>query len=176
MKAIPIFLFAMALGAAPPLLAQNAASIQTNATVIQSISVEARQELLLGDIVAGETKRVNVDGSAIGAEIGGEQAGVFRIESGGRVFVRFDNLPTSLLGVDPLNTGQSLPVRFLTSWSNSASGAGSASAIDPTSATAIETSGNDLYLFIGAEVIAPAAQREGLYTTTITILVTYGLE
>jgi hypothetical protein len=155
--------------------AQQVDQVQVSASVMPVIQVTAQQGLLLGDIVAGETKRVNVDGSAIGAEIGGEQVGVFRIETGGRVFIRFDNLPNALLGTDASNSGVTLPIRFLTGWSTNPSGAATATPLDLTSAEGIGSAGN-LYLFIGAEVDAPATQREGLYTTTITILVTYGLE
>jgi len=172
---VRILLAAALWGAGTALYAQSSANVEVSANVLSIISVEARQELLLGDIVAGETKRINMDGSTFGAEIGGEQVGVFRIETGGRVFIRFDNLPDALLGTDASNSGVTLPIRFLTGWSTNPSGAATATPLDLTSAEGIGSAGN-LYLFIGAEVDAPATQREGLYTTTITILVTYGLE
>lgn len=172
---VRILLAAGLWGVGVALHAQSSASAEVSATVLSGIRVESRQELLLGDIVAGETKRINIDGSAFGAEIGGEQVGVFLIETGGRVFIRFDNLPNALQGTDADNTDTTLPIRFLTGWSTDPTGAVTATPLDLLAAEGIGFVGN-LYLFIGAEVDAPATQREGMYSTTLTILVTYGME
>lgn len=160
-------------------LAQNQGEVKVGATVMSNLVVESRQDLLLGDILAGETKRVNVDGSAIGAEIGGEQPGIFRIGSSGRVHIRFEDLPDRLLGTEAANSGAFLPVRFFASWSPTATGAPSGTPLDPTSEWRLEAGGatsSDVFVFVGAEVQAPTTQREGLYATTITLVVTYGIE
>ena len=162
-----------------PSQAQPAGNIPVVATVMSNLVVESRQELLLGDILAGETKRVDVDGSTNGAEIGGEQPGVFRIGSSGRIHIRFDDLPDRLIGTEAINSGAFIPVRFFASWSPTATGASNGMLIDPTSEWRLEAGGSassDIFVFVGAEVQAPTTQREGLYATTITLVVTYGIE
>ena len=169
----------------PQLAAQdNTAAIGVSTTVLIGLSVEAAQSLLLGDIVAGETKRIELDGAATGSQPGEEQAGVFRINTPGSFTVSFSEVPTSLTrsgGGD--GNPASLPITFFAAWNDALTppNTGNIVNVTPNTTTPIIINGNstspqNIYIFLGAELSPPNEQTIGVYEGTITITAIFGVE
>lgn len=163
-----------------PAQAQDQATISVSGTVISGLTVDAEQDLLFGDIVAGETKRINLDGSATGSSPGEEQAGIFKISTLGSFTASFTDVPSSMSGAGDNNEGVELPISFFSAWSNSDAPPGQGNEVSLSEDTPInlEITGNeqDIFLFLGAEVEPPNNQAEGLYETMITLTVTFGID
>lgn len=164
----------------PQAFAQESATVEVSGTVIQGLSIEAEQNLFFGDIVAGETKRVNLDGTGTGSSPGDEQAGVFRISTLGSFTVSFTEVPSFMTGSGENNEGVEMPVLFFSAWNNSDTPPDEENEVSLSDDTAInlEITGDeqDVFVFLGAEVEPPVTQAEGLYETTIILTATFGID
>ena len=149
-----------------------------NARVILGLKMEGVEPLQFDEIMAGETKAVNLDGSATGASVtGNERAGKFKITTQGSFMLEFSEVPTSMIGPG----GAQMPVSFTSGWSlnqappSSGSNAlmvgGGRSAVRITSSAATV-----VYIFLGATVVPPVSQTEGLYETRIVLTATFGVD
>lgn len=174
---VTVLLMLMAINAN----AQESATISVSGTVISGLTVDAEQDLLFGDIVAGESKRVNFDGTSTGSAPGGEQAGIFRINTLGSFTISFTDVPAAMIGTEDI-AGQTLPISFFSAWSNNltppSGGANVVSITENTPVVVTPPVGDrvDVYVFLGAEVTPPASQAQGFYETTITLTATFGID
>lgn len=180
-KGIALVVLFFALAFVPRAYAQDEATISVSGTVISGLSVEAVQDLLLGDIVAGEVKRVNIDGTATGSSPGDEAAGKFRIATLGSFTLSFTDVPSAMIGTGEGNEGVELPVTFHSAWNvgdNVPEEEENVVAIDDNTPVTVEASGEerDVFVFLGAEVTPPATQAQGFYETTITLTATFGVD
>lgn len=164
----------------PKAFAQESASISVSGTVIAGLSVDSQQNLTFGDIIAGEQKRVNLDGSATGASPGEEQAGIFRISTLGSFTVSFTEIPSAMTGTGENNSGESMPITFFSAWNTSLTPpeAGNEVSVTENTPIVVNNSGTELdyYVFLGAEVDPPLSQAQGLYETTVTLTATFGID
>lgn len=159
--------------------AQSTANISITTTVLSGLSIEAEQDLRLGDIVSGETKRVNLDGTGTGSQPGDEQAGIFRITTPGNFTISFTEVPTVMVGTGAGNAGELLPVSFFSAWSTNSTIPNQANVVSLSNGTPIVITNNGMqstFVFLGAEVNPPATQALGVYETTITITATFGID
>ncbi len=163
-----------------PAQAQDQATISVSGTVISGLTVDAEQDLLFGDIVAGETKRINLDGSATGSSPGEEQAGIFKISTLGSFTASFTDVPAQMVGSGEGNTGEQFPVSFFSAFNTSNTAPEEGNEVSVTANTPIVVAGNgtfqEVFIFLGAEVNPPVAQAQGLYETTITLTATFGID
>jgi hypothetical protein len=121
---------------------------------------------------------VNLDGSATGASVtGNERAGKFKITTQGSFMLEFSEVPTAMIGPG----GAQLPVSFVSGWSlNQAPPSPGSNALlvgGGRSAVRINSSAaTDVYIFLGATVVPPVSQTEGLYETRIVLTATFGVD
>lgn len=177
-SAAATLLFALVL--LPQAFAQESATIEVSGTVITGLSVEAEQNLLFGDIVAGELKRINLDGSGTGSAPGEEQAGIFKISTLGSFTVSFTEVPEAMLGAGDNNSGESLPISFFSAFNTSLTPPEEGNEVSITEDTPIVVNNNggeqDIFVFLGAEINPPVSQAQGLYETTVTLTATFGVD
>lgn len=156
----------------------GSASVSASARVILGLKMEGLEPLQFDEIMAGEAKGVNLDGSATGASVtGNERAGKFKITTQGSFMLEFSEVPTAMIGPG----GAQLPVSFVSGWSlnqapprqgsNALLVGGGRSAVRINSTTA-----TDVYIFLGATVVPPVSQTEGLYETRIVLTATFGVD
>lgn len=154
------------------------ATVTASANVILGLKVEGLEPLRFDEIMAGEPKQINLDGTATGASVtGNEQAGKFKITTQGSFMLEFSEVPTAMIGPG----GAQMPVSFTSGWSlNQApprAGANSLSVGGGRSAVLINSSAaTDVYIFLGARVVPPVSQTEGLYETRIVLTATFGVD
>lgn len=154
----------------------NSAVAQASANVIIALTVEGVQDLLFDEIMAGEEKIIQLDGTATGRSATGlEQSGKFRVNTTGSFMLEFSEVPTSLLGPNE----SSMPVSFFSAWSanNLPPPAGNNQILlDGTRSVVVRNSNGDVFVFLGARVFPPSNQQEGLYQTRIVLTATYGID
>lgn len=154
------------------------ASVSASARVILGLKMEGLEPLQFDEIMAGEAKGVNLDGSATGASVtGNERAGKFKITTQGSFMLEFSEVPTAMIGPG----GAQMPVSFTSGWSlnqvppsagsNALQVGGGRSAVRINSSAA-----TDVYIFLGATVVPPVSQTEGLYETRIVLTATFGVD
>ena len=162
-------------------IAQNQAEpvvIQASANLILGLKVEGLEPLQFDEIMAGEAKQINLDGTATGASVtGNERAGKFKITTQGSFMLEFSEVPTAMIGPG----GAQMPVSFTSGWSlnqappssgsNILQVGGGRSAVRITSSAA-----TDVYIFLGATVVPPVSKTEGLYETRIVLTATFGVD
>lgn len=169
-----------ALVSASAVHAQESATIEVSGTVVTGLSIEAERDLTFGDIVAGETKRVNLDGTGTGSSPGDEQSGLFRISTLGSFTASFTEVPSSMTGTGDQNEGEELPVSFFSAFSTSENPPEDEKevSIEDDTPIILESTGDeqDIFVFLGAEVEPPVTQAQGLYETTITLTATFGID
>ena len=156
----------------------KSATVTASAQVILGLKMEGVEPLQFDEIMAGETKAVNLDGSATGASVtGNERAGKFKITTQGSFMLEFSEVPTSMIGPG----GAQMPVSFTSGWSlNQAPPSAGSNALmvgGGRSAVRINSSAaTDVYIFLGATVVPPVSQTEGLYETRIVLTATFGVD
>jgi hypothetical protein len=154
------------------------ATVTASANVILGLKVEGLEPLQFDEIMAGEAKQINLDGTATGASVtGNERAGKFKITTQGSFMLEFSEVPTAMIGPG----GAQMPVSFTSGWSlnqappssgsNILQVGGGRSAVRITSSAA-----TDVYIFLGATVVPPVSQTEGLYETRIVLTATFGVD
>jgi hypothetical protein len=159
--------------------AQETGSIAVTTTVLPGLSIEAEQNLRFGDIISGETKRVNLDGTATGSQPGDEQAGIFKISTLGNFSISFTDVPSFMVGSEAGNAGELLPVTFFSAWGTDMTTPDEGRVMSLASGTPIVINGTgeqSIFVFLGAEVNPPISQPQGTYEITITITATFGID
>lgn len=164
-------------GSMPAAQAQNGdpstASIAVTGTVIQGLTIEGVLDLVFDDIIAGDAKTVNLDNSATGASVTGEeQAGKFRIDTRGSFTLEFVDLPTAMIGPE----GAVMPVSFFSAWSPNDNPANATNQVNTGAPTPVLVDDTEVFVFLGATVTPPPAQALGEYETTVTLRATFGVD
>lgn len=143
--------------------AQNAATIQAQAVVLDPITVTAVNNLDFGDVIPGFPVSI-APGDATG--------GVFQISGGttAEVDLDFGTLPGVLNGP----SGATMPIGFAAGDAgygpNSTTVAGT---FDPGAGTQTNLSSGALFVFLGGTVTPAAVQTPGSYSADVTLTVTY---
>ena len=92
--------------------------------------------------------------------------GVVTVDGAGQAWIRLE-LPVSLSSPQ----GSTIPLQFLTGDMASQENGKAASAFDPTGFTRVNLSKGTASLFIGGRAVPAINQRAGLYSATMTIIV-----
>ncbi|AXJ00388.1 hypothetical protein CYPRO_1123 [Cyclonatronum proteinivorum] len=149
------------------------ATISVTGTVILGLTIEGVLDLVFDDIVAGDPKTINLDGTATGASVTGEeQAGKFRIDTRGNFTLEFVDLPNEMIGPD----GASMPVSFFSGWSEDDDGANATNPVETGAPTPVLVPESEVFVFLGATVEPPPTQTLGQYETTVTLRATFGVD
>ena len=93
--------------------------------------------------------------------------GVIAIDGGGNAFVRLI-LPTSLTSTQG---GTAIPLQFLTGDVASQESGKKVQAFDPAASTRVNHNKGTALLFVGGRAVPAANQRAGVYSATMTIIV-----
>lgn len=149
------------------------ATINVTGTVILGLTIEGVQDLIFDEIVAGDPKTINLDGTAVGASVtGDEQAGLFRIDTRGSFTLEFVELPAAMIGPN----GASMPVSFFSAWSEDSDGANATNPVATGAPTPVIVPESEVFVFLGATVQPPPTQTLGEYATTVTLRATFGVD
>lgn len=149
------------------------ATISVTGTVILGLTIEGVLDLIFDEIVAGDPKTVNFDGSATGASVTGEeQGGKFRIDTRGNFTLEFVDLPAAMAGPD----GASMPVTFFSAWSDDDNPANATNPVQTGAPTPVLVPESEIFVFLGATVEPPPTQTLGEYATTVTLRATFGVD
>jgi hypothetical protein len=149
--------------------AQNSATINATATVLQPLVTTGTNDLSFGNVYPGVTKLVGYSDAT--------NAGRFTVTGygGAEVSISF-TLPTDLAG--PSNSA--LPIGSWSGYHNTANSTGAGGTeFTPSSAQTTTRLGGtapangSLHVFLGATVTPSAAQAQGTYTGTVTMTVAY---
>lgn len=175
-SSILLILLAATLFGVAGVQAQSSEDINVQARVITGLSIEGVQNLSLGEIAAGEIKRILWDGSVDGFSSAEEDvsAGIFRINASAPFRLQLSETNGAMIGPGDAQ----LPVTFFAAWNDSQTPPPSDNTVELDGSTSIQTDNSqaDIYIFLGAEVEPPAEQARGIYETTITLTATYGID
>lgn len=160
------------------MLAQTALShsdASAKAVVLWSVDVTGIQNLQFDEIVMGEEKQIDLDGTVSGLNISGrEQAGKFRITTPQNFSVQFKDVPTAMEGPG----GRSMPIEFFAAWSDEQfPGNQQLNIFDINDTLVIPSAGSmrEIYLFLGARVSPAQSQLMGDYNVRVTLSVIHGI-
>jgi hypothetical protein len=92
--------------------------------------------------------------------------GVINVDGSGQAWIRV-TLPASLVSAQ----GSSIPLQFLTGDVATQESGKPAAAFDPSTSTRVNLGKGTATLFIGGRAVPAADQRAGLYSATVTVLV-----
>ncbi len=149
------------------------ATINVTGTVILGLTIEGLRDLVFDEIVAGDPKTINLDGSATGASVTGEeQSGTFRIDTRGDFTLEFVDLPSAMTGPE----GATMPISFFSAWSDEDDGASATNNVATDAPTEVIVPESEIFVFLGATVEPPPTQTLGEYETTVTLRATFGVD
>jgi type 1 fimbria pilin len=167
----------MLLAISAEVLAQSSdtGSIAVTGTVIEALNLEGEEDLIFGEIVAGESKTINLSGDVTDGTVitGTEQAGRFRVggPAGFNILLEYTVLPNVMNGIGAA-TGNTLPVAYVSGF-NPTDNATGATPLPVTGSTETELTGGELFVFLGGTVSPAVGQVTGDYETQVTLSVTF---
>lgn len=145
------------------------------ATVLWSVDVKGIQNLRFDEIVMGEEKVIDLDGTVRGMNLSGrEQAGKFSITTPQSLNIRFKDLPSAMEGSE----GVSMPIEFFAAWSEEQfPDTQQLNIFDISSTLLIRSAGSvrEIYLFLGARVTPAQSQLLGDYNARVTLSIIHGI-
>lgn len=94
--------------------------------------------------------------------------GVISVDGTGQAYVRL-TLPTTLVSAQ----GSSIPLQFLNGDVAAQDTGKPAAAFDPATSTRVNLNKGTAYLYIGGRAVPAANQRAGLYSATMTVIVSF---
>ena len=160
------------------MLAQTAVShsdASARAVVLWSVDVTGIQNLQFDEIVMGEQKEIDLDGTVRGLNSSGrEQAGKFRITTPQSFSIQFKDLPSAMEGPG----GISMPIEFFAAWSDEQfPGNQQLNIFDINDTLVIPSEGymREIYLFLGARVSPAQSQLLGDYNVQVTLSIIHGI-
>lgn len=153
----------------------DSGSIAVTGTVIEALNVEGEEDLIFGDIVAGEPKTIALDGDVTSGSVisGTEQAGRFRVggPAGFGILLEYTEIPSVMNGLGAAS-GNTLPISYVSGYNPTSNPTG-ATPLPVTGSTQVTLTGGELFVFLGGTVSPVVGQATGDYETEVTLTVTF---